>query len=366
MKMILMGHVDGLGGAQTAFRKLVDFCLNEKHEIKIIAITDNGVDELFDKELVLCKIAHRTSTNFKRLKKVSQLSYACITARLLNPDMFISVGLSNSPNLIARFLSNNCFKIGQDFLAERTFSDPLFKRSVSAFDGIAVQSPSMLDTLLPGKANNSGLNWLPCFPELPVEGVLHKKSKFDDGVYKISYFGRLAGNKGLPLLLQAFASALISENVILDIWGGGAEETLLKKLTTELGLNNQVRFKGLYPDGAETANLISSYDALVLTSTEMEGLPLILIEAMAYGVPFLATDVGAIKDCCINNPDTILVKPSINAIAEGLKNLVKKIKMGEFDPERQRSYYEQNYSYNIMAANWRKCLSDPKNFFHKQ
>lgn len=366
MKILLMGHVDGLGGAQTAFRKLVDFCIEEKHEIKIIPITDFKSISLFEDKVVVCRILHHTLTNHRRLKKIFQLTYACIAARRLNPDIFISVGLSNSPNLIAKCLSDGCFKIAQDFIAGRTNSDELLGKSRRVFNGIAVQSPSMLDNFLSDGINTRGFNWLPCFPELPVENVLHKKSEHGDEFCKISYFGRLAGNKGLTILLQSFASVFKFEKVTLDIWGTGSEESNLKDLVTELGLNNQVSLRGIYPDTNKAAELMSSYDALVLTSTGMEGLPLILIEAMAYGIPFLATDIGAIKDCCINNPDTVLVQPNINDIAAGLKHLVQKIRSGEFDPLRQRGYYEKNYSYDVMAARWRKCLSDPKAFFNGQ
>jgi hypothetical protein len=77
----------------------------------------------------------------------------------------------------------------------------------------------------------------------------------------------------------------------------------------------------------------------------------------------LATDVGAIKDCCIDNPDAILVNPTVESISDGIVDFCNGILNNKFIPERQKQFYENNFSYPIMANRWDKCLENPKVFF---
>ncbi|MCC8408166.1 glycosyltransferase [Mucilaginibacter sp. UR6-1] len=364
--VLLMGHVDGLGGAQIAYRELIDFVKAEGHNLRIINITDdkNG-GRLTDADLVLGRIEHKTPGLVDKVKKYRSLLSAAKQARSFKPDVFVSIGLSNSSNFITRYLSNDCFKIAQDFIANRSKEEEIWNKSRGSFNGIAVQAPSMLDYWKTNLTDASDVNWLPCFPAPPVSGVLRKQESGEKQQIRLAYFGRLAGNKGLPLLFNTLTTLPNRQNVKLDLWGKGEEETNLKKLAAELDLDSIVSFKGGYPADRDGAELMASYDGLVLTSTEMEGLPLVLLESMAYGLPFMATNIGAIRDCCIDNPDTVLVEPDQHSISEGLSKLINNIKTGAFDPVRLKNYYDQHFSHKVMADRWRACLNNPKLFFNE-
>ncbi|MEO3407476.1 glycosyltransferase [Mucilaginibacter sp. CAU 1740] len=363
-KILLMGHTDGLGGAQTAYRELFDFVQQEGHELKIINITDRKVSQQpFGSSALLGCIEHKVSGIFKKAKKYVSLLQAGSKAKSFDPDVFVSIGLSNSAIFITKYLGKNCFKIAQDFIANRSEHEEIWIQSRDTFNGIAVQAPSMLKYWQSVLSDPSAVNWLPCFPQPPVAGVIKAPGNRSAPNIKLGYFGRLAGNKGLPLLFKALADLPAPETLTLDLWGKGEKEAELKKLANELKITSRVNFLGGYPDQKEGAELMASYDALVLTSTEMEGLPLVLLESMAYGLPFMATDIGAIADCCINNPDTVLVKPTQENITIGLAVLIHHIQTGQFDPDRLHQYYEDNFSAHVMASRWRECLDNPKIFF---
>lgn len=363
-KILLMGHTDGLGGAQTAYRELFDFVKQEGHQLKIINITDRKASQQqFGGDALLGCIEHKVSGAFQKAKKYLSLLRAGSKARSFNPDIFVSIGLSNSAIFITKHLGEKCFKIAQDFIANRSEQEEIWIQSREAFNGIAVQAPSMLKYWQTVLTDASDVNWLPCFPQPPVEGVIKSSEAKSSPNIKLGYFGRLAGNKGLPLLFKALADLPAPRTLTLDLWGKGEKEADLKKLANELEINTQVNFLGGYPDQREGAELMASYDALVLTSTEMEGLPLVLLESMAYGLPFMATDIGAIADCCINNPDTVLVKPTQENITTGLAVLINHIQTGQFSPGRLHQYYEDNFSARVMASRWRECFDNPKIFF---
>jgi len=364
-KILLMGHVDGLGGAQTAYKELYEFVNTEGFEVKFISITDYAtIKEPFNSAHLIGKIEHKSVGLISKIKKWKSLLLVGVGSKFFNPDIFIGVGLSNSSIFISRFLNKNCFKIAQDFIADRSKNEKIWNLSRARFNGIAVQAPSMVNYWRNLESDVKGINWLPCFPEQPIEGVTRKNGKEAGHEVRLAYFGRLAGNKGLPLLLHALASLPATDNTTLDLWGTGEEEANLRELTEQLTLGNKIKFAGSYPFGKEGAQLMVSYDAIVLTSTKTEGLPLILLEAMAYGLPFLATDIGAIQDCCINNPDTILVQPVQEDITKGLSVLIHRIKNNEFDTERLMSFYQKTFSYEVMSIRWRECFNNPKLFFY--
>ena len=359
-----MGHADGFGGAQTAFKRMVTFFKAEGFDIKIIALTnDSKSDWLIDNNyIMLGTVLHKTIKPIYKITKVLQIIFITIKIKILKPNIFITIGLNNTANILARLINKKTFKIAQDFNGDRNLNDNIWDKTNLLFDGVALQSPHMLEKWKQYNFNISKINWLPCFPETSQKHIIKKKKDFI-GIFKIVYFGRLAANKGLDLVINAIAKNDMMEYLTFDIWGVGDEEKNLMDLCIKLNLQNCIRFRGAYPYGKEAAELMITYDLLVLCSTRTEGLPLILLEAMAFGLPLLLTDIGAMRDCTIDNPDAILVIPNIEDIANGIYQAKESWLKGQFDPIRQQNYYDKNFSYSVMANRWKICLDNPSLFF---
>jgi glycosyltransferase involved in cell wall biosynthesis len=122
---------------------------------------------------------------------------------------------------------------------------------------------------------------------------------------KIGFIGRLNKQKGLdifiPILKQVDLQVKKSYEFI--IIGEGEERESLEKLVNKLNLNSKVKFVGTK---SEIYKELLNLDFLVLPSRK-EGLPLVLLEAMACGVPVIANDVGAINEVIINNKNGFIV-----------------------------------------------------------
>jgi glycosyltransferase involved in cell wall biosynthesis len=101
--------------------------------------------------------------------------------------------------------------------------------------------------------------------------------------------GRLVPQKNYPLLLRAFARAARPGDT-LTIAGEGPERARLQRLATELGIADRVRFPGHL---ACLDRLFAEADVFVLSS-DYEGLPGVIVEALAVGLPIVATD------CCVS------------------------------------------------------------------
>ncbi len=122
----------------------------------------------------------------------------------------------------------------------------------------------------------------------------------------VGYMGRLSSEKGLIHLFAACAQ-LLRNGVPLRVLivGDGPQRNELEKLSLELGLGNRVLFAGFQEDIAEW---IPCMDVFILPSLT-EGTPMSLLEAMAYGVPTIASAVGGVPQVIKHGETGILVSP---------------------------------------------------------
>lgn len=130
--------------------------------------------------------------------------------------------------------------------------------------------------------------------------------------------GRLVRQKNFPMMLRAFARAARTED-ILTIAGEGPERAALEAMAGELGLAGQVRFVG---HQASIDPLLGEADAFLLSS-DYEGLPGVVVEALAAGLPILATDCCVSMGCLIEPERTGLLVPAGDeaGFTEGLERL---------------------------------------------
>jgi glycosyltransferase involved in cell wall biosynthesis len=147
--------------------------------------------------------------------------------------------------------------------------------------------------------------------------------------------GRLEIQKAYPVLLQAM-SLLPGSDAVLLICGQGSLRSELEQCAAGLRLGERVRFLGLRGD---IPKLMNAADAMTLSS-DIEGLPLVLLQAGASGLPMIATDVGGNGEAVIDNDNGWLVPPqSPQRLAEAMARLMalspqERAKMGERGRER--------------------------------
>lgn len=138
--------------------------------------------------------------------------------------------------------------------------------------------------------------------------------------YPRRYFlfaGRLVPQKGADVLLRAFAATKITTHDLL-IAGDGDQRETLESLASELKVTQRVRFLGR-ADRAMILSLFKGADAFILPSTSDEGLPMVLLEAMAAGKPAIASAVGGVPELVLHKETGLLVPCSdIHALASAL------------------------------------------------
>lgn len=129
----------------------------------------------------------------------------------------------------------------------------------------------------------------------------------------VGFVGRLTEEKGPDLFLDAFAR--LPEDVVGSVVGSGRMGDALAREAGRAGLDRRVRWHGTVP---AAARVLRAFDVLVLSS-RTEGTPIVLFEAMACGVPVVATRVGGVPDVVSSAEAVVVSEPSGAAIARGIQ-----------------------------------------------
>jgi glycosyltransferase involved in cell wall biosynthesis len=148
-----------------------------------------------------------------------------------------------------------------------------------------------------------------------AEFVKLQRGRFETTSPRVGFVGRLDPVKRVPDLVNAMA---MLPGWQLDVFGEGDDRRAIVDAAAAGGVTDRVHLHGRI---ARSQQAIGLMDALVLPS-DAEGFGLVLIEAMAAGVPVVATDVPGIRDVVRHGETGLLVPPrSPAAIAGALRRL---------------------------------------------
>ena len=191
---------------------------------------------------------------------------------------------SRVPAWIAWLLSSK-LKIKWIMTAHAPYSLNLGIMPLKHADGVICVSEAVREELK---------NYLPENTITIPNGVREPKYKWNKKYFpenkKFLYVGYLAKRKGVDVALKALG-LLKNYEWTLDVLGGGSQRDELEKLSNELGINDRVKFYGFRDD----AEKFMSEAACLLFPSRQEGLPLTVNEALAVGLPVLASDIEPLK-----------------------------------------------------------------------
>jgi glycosyltransferase involved in cell wall biosynthesis len=144
------------------------------------------------------------------------------------------------------------------------------------------------------------------------------------GPVRLLFVGEHEDRKGLQFLLKAVQ--LLRQDrvgVVLRTVGDGSRTRALKALTRRLGIEDLVTFSGYQPDpdGTLLPRAYASADIFVLPSLK-EGFGLVLLEAMASGVPVIASDISAIPEV-IGDAGVLVPAMDSRALAHAIRSLIQ-------------------------------------------
>ncbi len=175
--------------------------------------------------------------------------------------------------------------------------------------------------------------------------------------------GRLEKQKDYPTMLKAFAqlSQQFPKSLLL-ICGQGYLRDQLENLVKELSLQDRVKFLGVRSNIPEIMNGVDGY----VMSSAWEGMPGVLLEASATGLPIVATNVSGNREVVLDGKTGFLVPPhNFEVLAKTMQILMElplseRQKMGQLS----REYIVDNYSCEQGVIRWLELyywfLNQPK------
>ena len=259
-------------------RYVVQLCREQvNHGHKITLATAGGKLEKFlpDSVRVLHLPVHRKNlcTGYYCVKKLAEISsWDLIHAH------------SRVPAWIAWWLSNK-IKIKWLMTAHAPYSLNFGIRPLKHADGVICVSDAVKEALKGYLPKNTIT-----IPNGVREPMYKWKGKYFPENKKFLYVGYLARRKGVDVALNALG-LLKNHEWTLDILGDGRQRKELENLVAELGIDDRVKFWGFRDD----AEKFMSEAACLLFPSRQEGLPLTVNEALAVGLPVLASDIDPLK-----------------------------------------------------------------------
>jgi len=170
-----------------------------------------------------------------------------------------------------------------------------------------------------------------------------------DDLPVIGWVGRLSTEKAADVMIEATRHLSDMPHVV-SIIGSGSQEAALRERAAELGYEDSIRFHGTV---ADAATLYHAFDCLVLSS-RTEGTPIVLFEAMAAGVPIVATRVGGVPDV-VGESEALLVAPDD---PEGLAAAIRHVLSDEAGARRRAASARERLSSAFEAVSWVRAYED--------
>ena len=167
--------------------------------------------------------------------------------------------------------------------------------------------------------------------------------------------------KNHALLLRAVAALQQEYPVELFLVGDGPERGNLEHLTQELGLEEKVRFAGLL---ANPAKILQRCDIFCLTS-DTEQMPMVVLEAMACGLPIVSTDVGDVAEMVsLENRPFVVRKGDHDLLVKALRGLCGDTSgrraIGQANLLRCRDRYDEKIMFNRYQELYQQVIVDAR------
>lgn len=193
-----------------------------------------------------------------------------------------------------------------------------------------------------------------------VSSQLRRRLGLDDSTFVFAIVGSLVERKGHRYLLEAFAKLRLSGYVksALLVIGEGEEKASLMNKCSDLGLTGEVFFLGQRDD---IRDIMVDMDCLVVPSM-MEGMPYVILEAMATSKPVIASRIHGIPEVIVEDKTGLLVPPGdVDSLYAAMRKIVADPvagrEMGVFGRQRIKSHFSIERMSNEVEHVYEAVLS---------
>lgn len=342
--IVLTGFIypDAIGGAEIFTLQLALLLAKRNHKVYLIAYRGSKLSSFKYGNLTFYSIKPSTRRIYGLLNKILYLFHLV----RLKPDVCLSIFFESSLPIviyssifrkpyIIRFAGHDELIIKRVTRGSRElklyalksvidsiywrFLIKLIKRDAKRGKAILIAlHKAMRNNLVKAGFPNSSIIVIPNFV---LNKFFHVKPDYESNI--VGYVGRLTYEKGVDILLKALITIRNTvDNVKLLIVGDSPLKKYILELVSRLHIEDAVIITGFVPN-SEVLNYLSKMSIFVLPS-RYEGLPNALLQAMAAGLPIVATSVGGVPELITGGRNGLLVPPdNVDKLVEAVKLLLQ-------------------------------------------
>ena len=302
-----------IGGTEIATYNIAKHLARRGHEVHVITSLDKGLPkESMDEGFYVHRIFWR-KIRFLGVMSFWIKIFLCL--KKIKPDIVhtqdIGIGI---PGFLAKTFLKMPFVVygqGSDVYLPSTFKNTISKLALKNAESVIALTEDMKSEMQ--KLCDRDILVIPNgidlekFKNLSRKDI-RKRLKIKDNEKIIAFVGSLYPVKGLRYLIKAMKFMIEeTKNVRLMFVGDGEESEELESLVEEFGLKERVKFIGRVQN-EEIPQYMAASDVFVLPSLS-EGFPNVVLEAMASGLPIVATKVGGLPEIIRDGENGFLVEP---------------------------------------------------------
>lgn len=291
----------------------------------------------------LARIFHKHKIRIIHAHQCTPWFYSALSRILYTPSILL---MQEHGRFFPEFKSNKRILVNKLIIAPLTYrfvavSEDI-KSRLSLYEGI---NHSKIEVVY------NGVMAKPLMPK----ALIRRELGFRDDDFLVGSVGRLDRIKNIPLLLKSIGKAIkTAPNLRGVIIGDGQQYDEINKMIADMELGEIVKLVGFRNNAA---SLINGFDLFILPSFS-EGISLALLEAMAMGIPVIATDVGGNPEVVINGQTGWMVPSNnehvlANTILEALANPERRQQFGLAAKER----FYQGFAFERMLGKYQELYA---------
>ena len=354
MKVLFFIPSLGPGGAERVVSVLANSFCGLGHQTVIAMLANNRINYILHNSVKTICLADQwqncTSASWRIIKRIQAIKKIIKSEK---PDVVISFMAETNIDVSAALLGchtplivseRNDPSLDPASRLKKLFRNFLYWRP----DGFVFQTEDAKHYFKWHVQKKSTIILNPLVSKLPApfEGEREKK---------IVSVGRLEKQKNYPMLLQAFEKFHQTKpEYILEIYGEGQEEETLRDIIKQKGLSDSVKLMGFCSEVHERINKAAMY----IMSSDYEGLPNALIEAMALGLPCISTDCpcGGPRTLIENGVNGLLVHTDdTNALVKAINDILEDSRFSEIGENARK--IREKVNPELVTAQWLQFIT---------
>jgi len=348
----------GIYGAERVLLELADYVRGRGWESHVVALEGQGAGELvrLARAKALIAEAFVSSGRLAFLPMAAQLNHllrryprAIVHAHNYKPDLLLA--LLGIPRRLACVAT--CHSSYRETRKLRMLA-VLDKRAIRSFDGVVAVSGEIYQELLTSGLPPQKVTLIHNGIEMPrADGDAHTRLRQEFGLPArtklIVQIGRLIQLKRSDLLLEALARLPVALDAHVLLVGEGDQRQVLADFSARRGIAQRVHFCGYR---ADIGQILAAADVLALTS-DYEGLPVVVLEAMAMRCPIVSTRVGAIPDILQGGDDAWLVPTNdVGALVGAISEVLGHPQLAQERAGNAHTKFLRQHSREAMGARY--------------